>query len=445
MNSSITSGNVAPASVHPELRKHMLIDGFDFVLDAEKSGDGYYADAISGKRYLDFFSCFASVPLRLNHPRVRNDEFIRHMGLVALQKPSNSDLYTETMAEFVKTLFELAVPKHFHYSFFIEGGALANENALKVAFDWKVRKNFAKGYKKELGTKIIHFAQAFHGRSGYTMSLTNTDPTKVALYPKFTFPRISNPKLRFPLTDTVLAEVVKAEAEAEEQIVRAFADHRDDIAAIIIEPIQGEGGDNHFRPEFLRRLRELADEHEALLIFDEVQTGVGMTGSWWACEQLGVMPDILSFGKKMQVCGILVSDRIDDVPDNVFHTSSRINSTWGGNLVDMARATRYLQIIHEEALLANAAEQGAYLCDNMKALENRYPDKISNIRGRGLFAAFDVKDAATKSAFLHKAYDNGMLILGCGDHSIRFRPTLDVSRSVVDEALGIIESSIKTV
>ncbi len=429
---------IAPAQVHTELKKHMLIDGFDFVLDPARSGDGYYADAITGRRFLDFFSCFASVPLRLNHPRVRNEEFIHHLGTVALQKPSNSDLYTEVMADFVHTLFETAVPPHFRYSFFIEGGALANENALKVAFDWKVRKNFAKGYTKERGSKIIHFKQAFHGRSGYTMSLTNTDPNKVALFPKFDFPRIDNPALRFPLTEDVLVSVQRAEALAEEQILRAFSENRDDIAAIIIEPIQGEGGDNHFRPEFLQRLRSLADEHEALLIFDEVQTGMGMTGTWWACEQLGVMPDILSFGKKMQVCGILVSSRIDDVEENVFHKSSRINSTWGGNLVDMARATRYLQIITEESLLDNAASQGLYLQQGMNKLAEQYPHLVSNVRGRGLFSAFDLPNAALKSSFLHGAYDHGMLILGCGDHSVRFRPPLDVSTQLIDEAISII-------
>ncbi len=435
--------HVDAAQVHNELRKHMLVDGFSFVLDAERSSDGYYVDAITSKRYLDLFSCFASIPLRLNHPRIANDEFITQMGRIALHKPSNSDLYTEVMAEFVKTLFDLAVPSHFHYSFFIEGGALANENALKVAFDWKVRKNFAKGYTREVGHKVIHFKQAFHGRSGYTMSLTNTDPTKVALYPKFDFPRIANPKLRFPLTDDVLQEVIANENLAVEQMKAAFAQNTDDIAAIIIEPIQGEGGDNHFRPEFLKSLRELADENEALLIFDEVQTGVGMTGTWWACEQLGTMPDILSFGKKMQVCGILVSNRIDDVSDNVFHTSSRINSTWGGNLVDMARATRYLQIIAEDNLLANAASMGKVLVDSMNDLAERYPSLVSNVRGRGLFAAFDLPSATEKSAFLHKAYDNELLILGSGDRSIRFRPTLDISESLIAEAVTRIETTLK--
>lgn len=434
---------VLPGSVHGTLQKHMLVDGFPFVLDLDRSGDGYYADAVSGRRFVDFFSCFASVPLRLNHPQLRSEDFIHEIGTIALHKPSNSDLYTDVMAGFVDTLFSTAAASHFKYSFFIEGGALANENAMKVAFDWKVRKNFAKGHTREIGHKIIHFQQAFHGRSGYTMSLTNTDPNKVALFPKFDFPRVLNPKMEFPCTGDALERVMHAEALSLRQIEMAVKEHGDDIAAIIMEPIQGEGGDNHFRPEFLQQVRRVCDENDILLIFDEVQTGVGMTGTWWAFEQLGVKPDIMSFGKKMQVCGILVSDRIDDIDNHVFRVSSRINSTWGGNLVDMARAQRYLSIIHEHDYLSNAAEQGEYLKKRMGSLAEEYPDRVSNVRGRGLFAAFDLADTHVRSTFIDEAYKHGLLILGCGAKSVRFRPTLDVSREIIDEGIGIIETVIR--
>lgn len=444
MNTNRFSSNIEPGHVHGTLQKHMLVDGFPIVLDLDKSGNGYYVDAVSGRSFVDFFSCFASVPLSLNHPGMRTDEFIREIGRVALHKPSNSDLYTDVMAGFVDTLFATAAAKHFKYSFFIEGGALANENALKVAFDWKVRKNFAKGYTREVGHKVIHFQQAFHGRSGYTMSLTNTDPNKVALFPKFDFPRILNPKMEFPCTGETLERVMRAETMAVRQMEMTIQEHGDDIAAIIMEPIQGEGGDNHFRPEFLQQVRRIADENDILLIFDEVQTGVGMTGTWWAFEQLGVQPDIMSFGKKMQVCGILVSDRIDDINDHVFRVSSRINSTWGGNLVDMARAQRYLSIIHEQNYIHNAAQQGKYLLNKMQALAAEFPAMISNVRGRGLFAAFDMPDAHVRSAFIEEAYNQGLLILGCGTKSVRFRPTLDVSTSIIDEGTHIIETVVRS-
>jgi L-lysine 6-transaminase len=322
--------HVAPGEVHASLSRHMLADGFDLVLDLERSQGAYLIDAATGKRYIDFFTFFASNPLGMNHPKMNTPEFIERIGRIALQKPSCSDVYTTEMADFVETFFRVAVPDYFKYAFFIEGGALAVENALKVAFDWKVRKNFARGHTEERGHKVLHFRHAFHGRSGYTMSLTNTDPNKTALYPKFGWPRVSTPAAMLPLEGENLRLTVAREQESLAEIRKAFADNSDDIACIILEPIQGEGGDNHFRPEFLQELRDICDQHEALLIFDEVQTGVGLTGTMWAHQGLGVRPDIMTFGKKSQVCGILVTDRIDDVPEHVFRKSSRINSTWGG-------------------------------------------------------------------------------------------------------------------
>ncbi|GIV54423.1 MAG: L-lysine 6-transaminase [Candidatus Kapaibacterium sp.] len=429
--------------VHDTLRRHLLVDGFDLVVDLDRSGCGYFVDVRSGRRYVDMFSCFASLPLSLNHPDLRNSETIEQLGTVALHKLTNSDLYTSVYATFVDTLFRIAIKEPFKYAFFIEGGALAVENALKVAFDWKVRKNFQKGYTREVGHKVIHFRQAFHGRSGYTLSMTNTDPTKVAYFPKFDWPRVLNPKLRFPITEESLARTIADEQLALNQIKTALCEHGDDIAALIIEPIQGEGGDNHFRPEFLQALRTLCDENDILLIFDEVQTGVGITGTWWAYEQLDVVPDIMTFGKKMQVCGIVATTRIDDVPENVFHVSSRINSTWGGNLTDMARATAYLQIIAERNYLDNARQQGAYLQARLERLAQQYPHLVSNARGRGLFCAFDLPSPMVRRQFLQRSHAEGLLILGCGEQSIRFRPTLDVTQQRIDEAIAIIEKVLQ--
>ncbi|HYF01992.1 MAG TPA: aminotransferase class III-fold pyridoxal phosphate-dependent enzyme, partial [Patescibacteria group bacterium] len=292
--------HVGADQVFDELRKHMLVDGFDLVLDLENSHGSIIKDARTGREMVDFFTSFASMPIGFNHPKLTDPAFVEYLGKLAVNKPSSSDVYTEPLATFLKTFFKIAVPPAFKYAFFIDGGALAIENALKVAFDWKVLKNFRKGYTTERGQQIIHFKQAFHGRSGYTMSLTNTDPVKTAYFPKFNWPRVHNPGLKFPLTEENLQDVIRQEEISISQIMEAFKNNQDDIAAIILEPIQAEGGDNHFRPEFLKRLRQICDEQEALLIFDEVQTGVGLTGTMWAHEQLGVTPDIMAFGKKMQ-------------------------------------------------------------------------------------------------------------------------------------------------
>jgi L-lysine 6-transaminase len=434
---------VEPNEVLPELNKYMLADGFDFVLDLKLSQGVNFIEQRTGKKFIDFFTCFASLPIGMNHKKLTDENFKNYLAEIAINKPSNSDIYTTAMATFVKTFFKIAVPKQFKYSFFISGGALAVENALKTAFDWKVRKNFKKGYKSERGHQIIHFKEAFHGRTGYTMSLTNTDPVKTMYYPKFEWPRITNPKIIFPLAEN-LDLIIKQENKAINEIKNAILQNKDDIAAIIIEPIQGEGGDNHFRKEFLQKLRVLADENEVLLIFDEVQTGLGMTGEWWAHQALGVTPDIMCFGKKMQICGIVVTDRIDDVEDNVFHKSSRINSTWGGNLVYMVRATKYLEIIEEENMLSNVKKVGNKLLNQLNDLTSEFPDKVSKPRGLGLFCAFDLANIDMRKDFIKKSWDAGLIILPCGEKSVRFRPALNITEKQLNEGLDIVKNVIST-
>lgn len=432
---------VAPTDVHKSLARHMLVDGFPFVLDMDKSHGTYLIDKATGREYLDFFTFFASSALGHNHPGLKEKEFNRRIGEMAICKPSNSDLYTVEMAEFVETFARIAVPENLPNLFFIDGGALGVENALKAAFDWKVRKNFAKGYKEEKGRQVIHFKDAFHGRTGYTLSLTNTDPTKTNYFPKFDWPRIENPKVVFPL-EKHLSEVIEAEKRAVAAIETAIARNKDDIAAIIIEPIQGEGGDNHFRGEFFKELRRIADTHEVILVFDEVQTGAGMTGKMWCYEHFGVAPDILAFGKKTQVCGIMASNRLNEV-DSVFKVSSRINSTWGGNLVDMYRAKRIFEIIDEEDLVENAANMGGILMQHLNDLQKRYPKLIANARGKGLFCAFDLPDTACRDALVTSCIKHDLIVLKCGVKTIRFRPPLNVNKNEVDSAAEIIDAVFK--
>jgi L-lysine 6-transaminase len=435
----------APDLVHPTLSKHIQTDGFPFVLDMRRSKGVHLIDALTGRSFFDFFTFYASNPLGMNHEKLTsNAEFIERLLDAAINKVSNSDVYTEHMARFVDTFSRVGIPDYFKYAFFISGGSLAVENALKTAFDWKVRLNFRKGYRVEKGHQVLHFEKAFHGRTGYTMSMTNTVPMKVAHFPKFDWPRVISPAANARMTEETLLDLERREALAVEQAKRHFHDRRDDIAAIVLEPIQGEGGDNHFRPDFLQQLRDLADENEAMLIFDEVQTGVGLTGTFWAHQGLGVRPDIVAFGKKTQVCGILASERVDEVPENVFRTSSRINSTWGGNLVDMVRFDRILEIIDEDALVENARVVGEHLLSRIQALEERF-DIVSNARGRGLMCAFDLPDGATRDRLRKIAYDQAILILGCGTSSIRFRPALSITADEIDEGMDILEGVLEMV
>jgi L-lysine 6-transaminase len=437
----LASTRVAPKDVHAVIAEHMLADGEHLVVDLALSHGPYLCDALEGRSYLDFYAYFASQPVGHNHPALHDPDFLQRLTLAATHKPANSDVYTTLMAEFVATFGRVALSPDMPHLFFVDGGALAVENALKTAFDWKVRKNLAAG-KGEKGSQIIHFQEAFHGRSGYTMSLTNTaDPRKYQYFPKFKWPRIVNPKLSFPITDEVNAQVAKEEATAIGQIKQALVDNHDDIAALIIEPIQGEGGDNHFRPEFFLQLRQLADENDFLFIVDEVQSGMGATGRMWAIEHMGVRPDIIAFGKKAQVCGIMAGERLDEVPDNVFHVSSRINSTWGANLVDMVRSQRYLEIVEAENLVHNAGVVGDLLLNGLQELAAS-TTYISNIRGRGLMLAFDLPDTVSRDMFRGLLWENGLLSLKCGARSIRFRPMLDLTPSVAEEALAIVDRSL---
>lgn len=427
---------ISAENVHDILRTRMLVDGFDLVLDLKNSHGLTLVDEKTGDEYLDFFSFFASNPLGMNHPKMNTNEFKEELAIAAMNKPSNSDIYTTEMAKFVDVFSRVAVPDFIKHLFFIEGGALAVENGLKVAFDWKVRKNFIKGYTEEKGKQVIHFKEAFHGRTGYTMSLTNTDPVKIAFYPKFNWPRITNPKIKFPINDN-LKEITELENIAINEIYSAIKNNKDDIALIIIEPIQAEGGDNFFRKEFHIKLREIADENDILLMYDEVQTGIGMTGKMWAYEHY-VKPDIISFGKKVQVCGIMVNDRIDDISDNVFKKSSRINSTWGGNLTDMVRSRKYFEIIEEDNLIQNAELVGNYLLQNIYELQREFPEFVSNARGLGLMCSFDMPNPEIRKTFLTELYKNKLIMLGCGKSSIRFRTPLIVSNEDIDKGFEII-------
>ena len=441
------TAHIAPADVHSVLAKHILADGYDIVMDLKRSKGSWVYDARKDRRLLDFFSNFASCPIGYNHPRLDTPEMREKIIYAALNKPANSDIYTSEMAGFVDAFSRIAIPPSFQkHMFFVEGGALANENAMKGAFDWKVRKNFERGSKQERGSQVMHLAEAFHGRSGYTLTVTNTaDPRKTQYFPRFDWPRIPSPKIRFPLDESSSADVARREQEALDVAKRFIQERGDDIAALIMEPIQGEGGDNHFRPEFFRAIRQLCDENEIILIFDEVQSGVGLTGRMWAHQHYGVEPDMFTFGKKTQVCGFASTGRIDEIRDNVFTVSSRINSTWGGNLVDMIRSQRYFEIIEEDGLVENAAAVGAKLLDGLAELARALPDTVSNVRGRGLMIAFDLPDGPTRDKALNAMEENELLALSSGHNSIRFRPALNLTPDEAVEGLRRIEKSVRQV
>lgn len=440
--------------VIPTIRRRMIGDGFEFVLDMARSQGSRLWDALRGRWLIDFYSCFASNPLGFNHPRMADPVFREKLMAAALHNVTNSDLFTELKAEFVKTFWEKAVPplgypydsdeKAFRYMFCVAGGAPAVENALKTAFDWKQQLNGKRGETRGLGTKVLHLTRAFHGRLGYTLSLTNTDPVKSERFPTFHWPRIDAPIIHFPEDLENPRHLEEREQWALEQARTAILHYGPDIAACIVEPIQGEGGDNHFRGEFLKALQDLCRAHEILFIVDEIQSGMGITGKIWAYLHFGLEPDILVFGKKTQVCGILVTNVVDRVEHHVFNTSGRINSTWGGNLVDMVRCTRYLEIIEEENLLENAYQMGGLLLSRLQDIARQNPHLVSNVRGRGLMCAFDLPNGRIRDELRRRLFDEGLLILGSGERSIRFRPALTITQEEIEEGVAILQRTLST-
>ncbi len=419
------------------LSKHILVDGFPFVMDLEKS-HGSYIVTTEDETYLDMFTMFASSAIGYNHPYiVAQEDFL---GKMAINKPAMSDVYTEQFADFVDTFERVVMPKEMQYAFFVDGGGLGIENALKTAFDWRTRLNMSRGIDKEAG-KVIHFQQAFHGRTGYTLSLTNTsDPRKYMYFPKFDWPRIVNPKLAFPLTEISLEKTKSLEKQAFEQIEKALQENPDEVACLIIETIQAEGGDNYFRKDFFHQLRAICDQYEILLILDEVQTGVGLTGKMWAFQNYDVLPDIVAFGKKAQIGGIMACNKkIDQVENHVFKEHSRLNSTFGGNYLDMLRFRLVLEVIEKENLVRNAEQLGAYLLNQIQQLPS---DKVSNQRGIGLFCSMDMPTVEARDEFLKKTYAHKLLIAGCGERTIRFRPALNVKKEEIDKVIHIIKDCL---
>jgi L-lysine 6-transaminase len=416
------------------ISSHMLADGLPLILNLQKSKGMRLYDMETNKEFLDFFGFFASNAVGMNHPDMFEKEFLEDLKWASITKVTNSDIYTPEMARFVDTFAKETGPDYMKHFFFIDGGALAVENTLKTAFDWKVRKNMMDGEKGEKGSKIIHLKEAFHGRTGYTMSLTNTfDPRKTMYFPKFDWPRITNPKISFPLDEKSTGDVEKLEDRSISEMEAAFKKYKNDIAAFIMEPIQGEGGDNHFRKEYFERAIETVHEHDALFIVDEVQSGMGITGKWWAHQHFGIEPDLLAFGKKSQICGMMAGEKIDEVEDNVFKVSSRINSTWGGNLADMVRSTKSIEIMKKYNLLKNAEKMGKIIVEFLGEMSIKYPDIVLNPRGMGVMDAIDFRTGKIRDEFFDRLYSKGVVVLKAGERTVRLRPPLILDEEDISE------------
>ena len=422
----------------PTLKQYILTDGFRLLPDFDRSRGSEVVDLATGEAYLDFCTFYASLPIGYNHPALTSDAFRADVLRYSAFKPSNPDFYSVPYARFAEKMAEME-PNNMRRLFFIDTGALAVENAMKAAFDWKAKKNLQKNAAGG-ADQILHFRRAFHGRSGYALSATDSPhAAKTLHFPRFGWPMFDPPVRSFPDDPGYEARVSACVSE----IDTWCAAHPGDAAALVVEPVQGEGGDRHFGKSFFEGLRNLADKHEFLLIFDEVQTGMGLTGKNWAHQHFGVEPDILVFGKKAQVCGIAAGPRMDEIEDNVFRVSSRISGTWCGNAIDYLRGAAAIEVIQRDHLVENAAARGETLVKGLNALEAEFPF-VSQARGLGLMAAIDLPDDETVKRVVRRCYETEkMLLLTSGTRTIRFRPVLDVTDETIQDGLARLRRALE--
>lgn len=438
-NSSTTStqnGDVVTA-----LKSRVTGDLLDIVVDLDAGNGSRMREARDGTEYLDMTMFFSSAPLGHDHPGLRDPEFEAALVRTSRVKPANPDFATYEQARFAETLRRVFGDPELPLLFFIDSGTLAVENALKVAFDWKTKLNARNGVAMR-GSRAMHLEHAFHGRSGYTMSMTNTDPSKIRDYPMFDWPRIPSPAIE-PGERWNTPELLPEETTALNAAEAALHRYGREIACFVYEPIQGEGGDRHLRPAFLRAMQDLCRRHDVLTVADEVQTGGGLSGYAWAYQALGLEPDLVAFGKRVQVCGVMGGRRVLDIADNAFREPSRISSTWGGSLVDMVRSTRIMEVIESEGLLEHARKMGDFLLSELRTLAAEFPSVLRDARGRGLMCAVSFHDSATRDRALAVARESHRtLFLPSGPDSLRWRAPLSVRADELTDAITALRKTL---
>ena len=367
----------------------------------KKSHGSYIFDKNTNEEYLDFFGMFSSIPIGYNHPTLSSSNFVKEIAKVSQFKIVNCEFQTDEYDRFYNKFMDFSsCGGQFVNAHFCSTGALAVECAVKTAMYHSEKQN----------GKIVSVKNNFHGIMSYGNKLTTRFfPVKPRLE------RFSNDS--WPHFET-LSEL--------EQLLSTD----DTIAGVMVEPIQSTYGDNHLDYKFMRGIRELCTELGVPLIFDEIQTGFCATGKTWFFEHLDIIPDIVIFGKKAQVCGIMVTEELSGIFKSKY---KMLDTTWDSDLVDMIRSTYIMGVIEDENLRELISINSEKFLSHLQTIDNIY-----NVRGKGCLIAFDFETQNQRDKFYKNLYQNKMLCNPTGEKSIRLRPHLTVTEKEFDKAYNLI-------
>ncbi|KAJ1856210.1 hypothetical protein GGH12_002689 [Coemansia sp. RSA 1822] len=420
-----------------------------FAGDYTKSVGNYIADA-DGNMLLDMYCQIASIPVGYNNPRLLQMAQSPEMATMLANRPALGVFPSTEWSSTLEKAFMRVAPTGLDMVFTTAHGSDANELAFKAAFMHHARKR--RGVRawsdneltsvmdnQEPGAPdaaIVSFSHGFHGRTFGALSATRSKAIHKLDIPAFkSWPRVPFPQLQYPL-DKFSAENAVEEKRCVDELERVLRTHPVPIAAIIVEPVQSEGGDRHASPEFFRAIRSITRELDVLMIVDEVQTGCGATGTFWAHEQWGLAeaPDMVTFSKKMQAAGFFHTRQL--VPDQAY----RNFNTWLGDPPRALLAQAIVDEVLEKNLVGQTRLVGEYLKSHLLPLAIRYHRLVTSVRGNGTFLAFDCPTPELRAEFIELMRQEGVNMGGSGDRAVRFRPMLTLTKTHVNVFLTRLES-----
>ncbi len=416
-----------------ELGRYVIATPYPFVVDLESS-EGMFLATVDGQRLFDWAGYFGSKLIGHNHPRLFEADYVRRLVIAANNKVANPDFLTPQCLDYYRLLYRLA-PRSMQSStlevYAVNSGAEAVENMMKYLV---AKFNAKKRGSSISGRRFLYFDQAFHGRSVYTLGVTQThDPIATRDFHGLT--TSGNIKLPFPALNTSQSAQWNRQNldDALQHVRSVLSQMSDEVVAIIVEPIQGAGGQRVAAPQFFEGLSRLAREFDVYLAFDEVQTGLGPTGRVFAIDHFDLVepPMAVAVGKKFGCGAVYMREPLEDV--------GVLDSTWGGTLADMVRVVQEVQIVEDEGLIEAANAKGAQLQRGLEELVARYGDFASNVRGMGLYQGFTLRSPEMKARCIEIARENfDLLLLGAGAASIRTRPNLSVSQEDIAHFLELL-------